>query len=258
MTTTAPSADDLDLDKLRSLAARGEAAAAELAAAERERQEQRTAELAAQQQAYDADLTRRGPQADADLEAQRDEALADLQTAVDEGDLSGALQAWRREASARYSQREWRHAWRGAFDRTGDGARPPLEGTREAERDEVLAFLPALAQATESGARLDADRIALTLVGERPTALLGEVLPGPEADLRHAEGCPDPARTEVTHPPVGRGSQGTVVRCVSCQASRVVHLPPPEPEDAVAAAPGPALMRRPTGGEQPARDGWVG
>jgi hypothetical protein len=92
---------------------------------------------------------------------------------------------------------------------------------------------------------MDADALALSLVGERPTALPGEVLAGPEATIAHAEGCPDPSRTEVTHPPVGRGSAGTVVRCISCQASRVVHLPPPEPEDAVAAAPGPELMRRP-------------
>ncbi len=49
----------------------------------------------------------------------------------------------------------------------------------------------------------------------------------------------------MTHPPVGRNSVGTVVRCLSCQASHVAHRPPPEPEDAVAKGAPPSLMRQP-------------
>jgi hypothetical protein len=228
MTTTAPSTDDLDLDRLRAVAEEGRRADEVLAAAERARQEARTAELAAQQQAYDADLTTRGPQVDADLDREQDDALADVQRAVDEGDLGAAVQAWRRSAAARFAQRDWRAAWRLAHGRTGEGATPPPESTRDAERDVHAGLLPTLARAADSGARLDADALALALVGERPTALAGEVLPGPEGALQHTEGCPDPSRTEVTHPPVGRNSQGTVVRCISCQASHVAHRPPPD------------------------------
>ncbi len=259
MTTTAPSTTDhLDLAQLRSLAARGEAAAAELAAAERARQEARTAELAAEQAAYDADLLRRARDVDDDLTREQRDALADLQSAVDTGDLSAALQAWRREASSRYAQRAWRAAWRDVHARTGEGPTPPVEPQRLAERDEASTFLVALARAAEVAAREDADATAELLVGARPTALPGELVPGPEADIVHAPSCPDPLRTETTRPPVGRESQGTVVRCMSCAASVLVHLPPPEREDAVAAAPGPELLRKPTAGEQPAGDGWVG
>lgn len=260
MTTTAPSTTDLDLDldRLRNLAAKGEAAAAELAAAERERQEQRTAELAAAQEAYDRDITTRARQVDDDLDRQQRQALADLQAAVDTGDLGSALLAWRREASSRYAQRDWRAAWRQVHERTGQGAVPPVESQRLAEQDEMLGFLPALARAAEVGAREDAEAAAELLIGQRPFALPGELVPGPEADIVHAPSCPDPSRTETTRPPVGRESQGVVSRCMSCAASVLVYAPPPEVEDAVAAAPGPELLRRPTAGEQPARDAWVG
>jgi hypothetical protein len=91
---------------------------------------------------HDADLTRRGPEVDADLTRKQREALADLQSAVGSGDLAAALAAWRREAAARYAQRSWRTAWRRAYDRTGEGATPPHESTRDAERDEAAGFLP--------------------------------------------------------------------------------------------------------------------
>lgn len=229
MTTTAPSTDDLDLDRLRAVAAKGAAAAEALAAAELARQEARTAELAAQQREYDADVLRRARQVDDDLTREQRDALADLQSAVDEGDLASALAAWRREAAARYAQRHWRAAWRDVHARTGEGQVPPVESTRDAERDEAACFLPALARAAEVGAREDADATAELLVGERPTALPGELVPGPEADILHAPSCPDPSRTETTRPPVGRESQGTVVRCMSCAASVLVHLPRPSP-----------------------------
>lgn len=257
-TTTAPTADDLDLDQLRNIAARGEAAVAELAAAERDRRERRTAELAAQQQAYDADLSRRSREVDDDLTREQREALADLQAAVDTGDLAGALAAWRREAGARYAQRSWRRAWRDVHVRTGEGPVPPVESTRDADRDEAAGFLPALARAAEAGAREDAETTAGVLVGQRPYALAGELVPGREADIVHEASCPDPARTETTHPPVGRESQGTVVRCMSCAASVLVRRPPVEAEDVEAATPGPDLLRKPDAGEQPTGDGWVG
>lgn len=234
-----------DLDHLREVAAEGQRAAETLAAAEHERQAQRTATLAAEQGEYDRDLCRRGPEVDGHLDATRDEALAGLQAAVDDGDIGAALLAWRREAAARYGQRTWRQEWRTAHARTGEGPTPPAPSERDAERDEQAGFLVVLAQAAESGARLDADGLAMDLVRQRPTAVAGELVPGPEAALTHAEGCADPSRTETTHPPVGRHSQGTVVRCTSCQASRLVYAPPPEPEDVEAAAPGPDLLRRP-------------
>lgn len=243
-TKTAPTAD-LDLAKLRNLAVRGQEAAAELAAVELSRQEARTAELAAQQSAYDADLCRRGPEVDADLDRQRDDALAALQSAVDGADLGAALVSWRREAAARYAQREFRQAWRDARTRTGEGPVPPPPSERDAERDELAGFVPAVARAVESGARLDADGLAVTLVGERPYALPGEVLPGEAASLLHELGCPDTSRVEVVESPVGRYSAGRVARCMSCGASAVLHLPPVEAEDIEAAAPGAAVMRRP-------------
>lgn len=243
-TTTAPTADDLDLDRLRAVARKGQEAAERLAAAEHERQARRTAALVAEQREYDTDLARRGAQVDADLDAQRDEALADLQRAVDDADLGAALVAWRREAAARFAQREWRQAWRDAHERTGEGHRPPPPSLRDAERDEAAGFLQAVARAADSGARMDADGIALDLVGERPTALPGEVLPGDESALEHAKHCQEP-RPEVSDVPVGRYSTGRVARCLTCQASVVLHLPEPEPEDEQAQAPGPPLMRQP-------------
>lgn len=242
--TTAPTAADLDLDKLRALAAKGAAAAAELARQELARQERRTAELAEQQAAYDADLCTRGPQVDADLDAQRDDALGELQQAVDNADLAAALTAWRVEAAARFAQRQWREAWRSAHERTGDGPTPPLPSTRDAERDDAAGFLPSIARAVDSGARFDADQLAHGLVGERPVALPGETLPGEVESLQHADGCTDP-RPDVSHPSVGRRSAGRVVRCLTCSASKVLHLPEVEPEDVQAAAPGPEIMRRP-------------
>lgn len=257
-TTAAPTADQLDLDRLRAVAAKGEAAAAELAVAERARQQARTAELQREQANYDADLSRRAPEVDDDLARQRREALAELQAAVDTGDLAGALAAWRREAAGRYAQRDWRRAWRDAHVRTGEGPTPPVESTRDADRDEAAGFLPALARAAEVGAREDAEATAGVLVGQRPYALAGELVPGREADIVHEASCPDPARTETTHPPVGRESQGTVVRCMSCAASVLVHLPPVEAEEVETATPGPDLLRKPHAGEQPTGDGWVG
>lgn len=96
----------------------------------------------------------------------------------------------------------------------------------------------------------------LQRVAERPTALVGEVLPGEPASIQHADACPDPTRVEVTEPPVSRHSAGWVARCLACTASKVLFVPP-EAEDAVAAAPGPELTRRPLAGEQPVADGWV-
>lgn len=245
MTMTAPSTDDLALGKLRSLARKGEQAAETLAAAELARQQQRTAELEREQAAYDLDLIRRSREVDVDLDRQRDDALAELQIAVDGADLGAALVSWRREAAARYAQRSWRAAWRDAHARTGAGPTPPPPSERDAERDELAGFVPAVARAVESGARLDADVLAVDLVGERPTALPGEVLPGEAASLLHAMDCPDPSRVEVTEPPAGRYSAGRVARCMSCGASAVLHLPPVEAEDIEAAAPGAAVMRRP-------------
>ena len=257
LTTTAPTDDLTDTDALREVAEQGRRATETLAQRERERQERRTAELEREQAAYDRDLARRGPDVDADLDRQRDDALAALQSAVDAADLGAALQAWRLEAAARFAQRDWRSAWRTAYSRTGEGPVPPRESTRDAERDEMAGFLVAVAQAAESGARLDADTLAADLVGERPTARPDEVLPGIESALRHSDGCSDPSRTETTHPPVGRHSHGTVVRCISCTASLVVSLPPPEQEDVEASAPGPALMRRPMSADYlPAADAW--
>lgn len=245
ITTAAPTTDQLDLDRLRAVARKGEQAAQTLAAAELARQQQRTAELQREQADYDADLLGRAREVDADLDRQRDDALAALQQAVDDADLAAALVAWREEAAARYGQRAWRQAWRDAHARTGDGPVPPLESTRDAERDEYAGFLPAVARAAESGARLDADAMAVALVGERPSALAGEVLPGEASSLVHADACPDTSRVEVTEPPVGRYSAGRVARCLSCTASKVLYFPPAEVEDEQAGAPGAALMRRP-------------
>lgn len=240
-----------DLDVLREQAEQGRKAAETLAEHERARQAERTEALAALQDQYDADVCRRGPEVDAALEAQRDEATAALVAAVDAADLSAALRAWRAEASARFAQRAVRQGWRQAHARSGEGPMPPRESQREAERDEGLAFLPAVAQAAESGARLDGEGMAADLLGDRPVPRAGEVLPGVESSLRHSDGCADRTRVEVTHPSAGRSSHGVVVRCQSCGASLLVTPAPPEPEDVEAAAPGPDLLRRPEAGDYP-------
>lgn len=48
--------------------------------------------------------------------------------------------------------------------RTRVGRAPPPMSDRDPERDEAAGFLPAVAAAAESGARLDADVMALPLV----------------------------------------------------------------------------------------------
>ncbi len=61
-------------------------------------------------------------------------------------------------------------------------------------------------------------------------------LGNPVEELQHAAGCPE-ERTEVVNVPVGWRSSGSVVRCVSCAAMRVLSVPPPEPEEALARGP---------------------
>ena len=145
MTMTTDTGDELEV--LRQRAEDGQRAVGALQAAEHARQARRTHELSEQQASYDRDLCQRGPQVDAELDAQRAEDLGDLSAAVERNDLGDALAAWRRECSARLAQRAYRAAWRGAYDRCAEGAPPPAESSRDPERDESLAFLPAVAQA---------------------------------------------------------------------------------------------------------------
>lgn len=78
MTTTA----DANREQLQRLAEEGRRAHEALAAAEQASLRRRTAERAAEQEAYDLDLCRRAPKLDAELARQRTEATTDLQAAV--------------------------------------------------------------------------------------------------------------------------------------------------------------------------------
>lgn len=258
MTTTNVPADT-DLAELRRIADAGAAAAEALSAAEHARQAANTEALAAAQESWDVETATRGPELDAQLTEQQRVAHEAMQTAVDAADLDGAFSAWRTGESARRAQLAWRDLWRGAHSRCGIGAAPPPASFRPFEATETAGFLVALTAGTDASANAAADRAIVGLFTERPTAVAADLLPGPEATLQHREGCAGPSRTEVVHPSAGRYSSGSVVRCMGCGASHTLLKPPPEPEDALAAAPGPALMRRPEPAEDyaHARDGWL-
>jgi hypothetical protein len=249
--------DPREVDKARNLAERGRLAAEALAAADQAARERRTAELLQAQEEYDADLSRRAPALDAELSRQRQEAARDLDAAASSSDIERAMQAWREEATARLAQRGLRDHWRAAHERSGLGAAPAERSMREHEQDEHLAFLPSLGRALSRAAQVDAEVSVAGLVGERPTALPSELLPGPEELLEHAAGCPDPSRTERATAPAGSRSTGVVLRCMSCSASRVLIAPPPEPEEVEAAQRGKALplVRLPAPGDRPGSGG---
>lgn len=253
MTTTV----DASREQLQRLAEEGRRAGEALAAADQRGLERRTAELAAEQEAYDLDLCRRAPELDAELARQRREATTDLQAAVDATDLERALSAWRREASARFAQRDLRDAWAGAHQRCGLGTAPAEPSLHQADEDTRLSFLASLDRAADASARIDAEVEAARLVGDRPSALASDVLPGPEATLAHAPSCPDPARTEVASVPAGSRSTGTTIRCLACSASRALYVPPPEPEELAAAQRGKALpdVRVPGQHDRPGQGG---
>lgn len=229
--------DTTNETELADLAERGRQAAETLAAADLARREARTTALAAAQSAWDEQTCRRGPDLDADLADQRKVALQDLEAAVERDELGEALAAWRREAAARQAQRALRETWRSAHARCGVGRAPAPQSMRSHEADEAQSFLAVLSQAASRSAAAAAEDVAAELIGgERPTAVASELLPGPEAALAHAPGCQHPDRTETRTVPSGTRSQGKVLRCLSCSASTVLYMPPPEPEELEAQA----------------------
>ncbi len=228
MTTTTSTTN---LDALRAAVAEGERAEALLAEQERQRQVRNTAALAEAQQAWAVDLCNRAPALDADLAAQRKTALADLDAAVERDDIAAALQAWRREAAARFTQRSLNTVWREAHDTCQVGQAPREPGMRDHDADELLRFTAALDRSADRSAHNAAAVQADELLPEKPTAAPEELLPAPGADMHHTDTCPEP-RVEVSQAPVGRRSFGTVARCLGCGASKVLSLPPEEPEEA--------------------------
>ena len=249
--------DPLDVDRLRNAAEQGRLAAEALQAAELASRERRTVELAQAQADWDADLCARAPGEDGDLAGQRTEAQAELDAAAYAADMDRALEAWRRSRTARLTQRQLRDAWAQAHARCGLGRTPPEPSLRQAEDDEAHTFARDLDRALERAAQVDAEAALADLVGDRPSALPAELLPGPEATLKHAPACSDPTRTEVSQVPAGSHSMGTTIRCLSCSASRALHIPAPEPEEIEAAQRGKGLpdVRLPAQGERPGQGG---
>lgn len=233
MSTKTKTTETPDLAKLRAAVAEGERAMAVIAEQERARQERNTAALAAAQQEWAVDICTRAPSLDADLADQRKTALADLDAAVERSDLDAALEAWRREAAARFTQRTLNSVWHEAYASCGVGPAPRERGQREHDADVALRFSVALDGAAERSAGNAAAVLGDELLADKPTMPPDELLPPPGSDLHHRDSCPAP-RVEVSTVPSGRRSEGKVARCLSCTASMVLSLPEPEPEDELA------------------------
>ncbi len=120
------------------------------------------------------------------------------------------------------------------------GAQPVGEVSFREPRllEDVVAILDDAAK-TSHDVALDEYEDARLEAGDAAAGAVG--LGNPVEELQHAAGCPE-ERTEVVNVPVGWRSTGSVVRCVSCAATRVLSVPPPEPEEALAR--GPAEERR--------------
>jgi hypothetical protein len=169
------------------------------------------------------------------LQAEYRAAHEEFRAAVLNSDIG---KAWLRARAARWQRMALATTTNNAASVIG--ARPVGEVAFSQPRlfEDVVAILDDAAKMSYDFA-LDVYEDARSKAGDAAAGAVG--LGNPVDELQHAAGCPE-ERTEVVDVPVGWRSTGSVVRCVSCAATRVLSVPPPEPEEALAR--GPAEDRR--------------